>query len=67
LPVTSDDREELVRLVERVMNPPADSAQEEDDAAVTELRRRVPAAPIIDLSFYPERTNGRACCTVEMS
>jgi hypothetical protein len=37
----SADRDELVRLVERVMNPPANSTQEDDDAVVTELQRRV--------------------------
>jgi hypothetical protein len=41
------------------MNPPADSTQEEDDAVVAELQRRVPRPGVTDLIFYPERTEGR--------
>jgi hypothetical protein len=58
--VTADHHAELLRLIERVMRPPADSTQDEDDAIVMELRRRIPAAPIVDLIFYPERTEGRS-------
>ncbi len=38
----TDDREELVRLVERVMHLAAGGTQEEDDAVVMELQRRAP-------------------------
>ena len=34
----TDDREELVRLVERVMHLAAGSTQEKDDAVVMELQ-----------------------------
>lgn len=63
----SADRDELVRLVERVMNPPANSTQEEDDAVVTELQRRVPRPGMTDLIFYPERTEGRSLWAIVMS
>jgi hypothetical protein len=56
----SNERDELVLLVERVMNPPVGSTQEEDDAVVMELERRIPRPGITDLIFYPERTEGRS-------
>jgi hypothetical protein len=49
----TDDREELVRLVERVMHLTAGSTQEEDDAVVMELQRRVPRAAVTDLISIP--------------
>ena len=52
----TDDREELVRLVEGVMHLAAGSTQE-DDAVVMELQRRVPRAAVTD-HFYPERDRG---------
>ena len=52
----TDDRDELVRLVERVMHLAAGSTQEEDDAVVMELQRRVPRAAGNRSHFYPERT-----------
>ena len=55
----STDREELVRLVELVMDPPSTTTQEEDDTVVAELQRRVPRPGVTDLIFYPERTEGR--------
>jgi hypothetical protein len=48
----TDDREELVRLVERVMHLPAGSTQEEGDA-VKELQRRVPRPAVTDLISIP--------------
>lgn len=53
------DRERLIALVERVMNPPAGSTQREDDAVVDELQRLVPRPGITDLIFFPEETEGR--------
>jgi hypothetical protein len=49
----TDDREELVRLVERVIHLTAGSTEEEDDAAVMELQRRVPRAAVTDLISIP--------------
>jgi hypothetical protein len=42
-----------VRLVERVMHLTAGSIQEEDDAVVMELQRRVPRAAATDLISVP--------------
>jgi hypothetical protein len=42
-----------VRLVERVMHLAAGSTQEEDDAVVMELQRRVPRAAVSDLISIP--------------
>ena len=58
----TDDREELVRLVERVMHLAAGSTQEEDGAVVMELERRVPRAAG---TFYPERTEASSCSKAE--
>ena len=53
------EREELIRLVRRIMEPPPGSTEEEEDAAVAELRRRVVMPAVSDLIFYPERTPAR--------
>ena len=42
-----------MRLVERVMHLVAGSTQEEDDAVVMELQRRVPRAAVTDLISIP--------------
>jgi hypothetical protein len=55
----SSDREELIELVRRVINPPAGSTQEDGDAIVAEIQRRVARPRITDLIFYPERTEAR--------
>jgi hypothetical protein len=60
----TDDREELVRLVERVMHLAARSTQEEDDAVVMELQRRVLRAAVTDL-IYPERTEASSSSKAE--
>ena len=51
----TDDREELVRLVERVMHLAAGSTQEEDDA-VDEVATSSPTSRRNRSHFYPERT-----------
>ena len=61
----TDDREELVRLVERVMHLAAGSTQEEDDAVVMELQRRVPRAAGNRSHFYPERTEASSSSKAE--
>jgi len=53
----TDDRAELVRLVERVMHLAAGSTQEEDDAVVMELQRRVRRAAVTD-SFLSRADRG---------
>lgn len=56
----TDDREELVRLVEGVMHLAAGSTQEEDEAVVMELQRRVPRAAVTDLISIPSGQRPRA-------
>ncbi len=56
----SASRAELGQLVELIMNPPADSTQQADDAVVARLQQLVPRPGITELIFYPERTEGRA-------
>jgi hypothetical protein len=61
----TDDREELVRLVEGVMHLAAGSTQEEDDAVVMELQRRVPRAAVTDLISIPSGTEASSSSKAE--
>ena len=60
----TDDREELVRLVEGVMHLAAGSTQE-DDAVVMELQRRVPRAAVTDLISIPSGTEASSSSKAE--
>ena len=55
---TGAERDELVRLVRCIMEPPPGST-EEDDLAVAELERRVVMPAVTDLIVYPEQTPAR--------